>query len=88
MIAGTHRIIRHTKKIEIVVGVIISTFVQSKQKLRSLESFLLLNTREKEHIQKQLSYRITCADASSQNLAANSQSDWRICVTVMIIAKM
>ena len=45
--------------IEIAVGVIISTFLQSKQKLRSLESFLLLNMREKEHIQKQLSHPIT-----------------------------
>ena len=62
MIAGIHRIIRHTivmRYIEIAVGVIISTFLQSKQKLRSLESFLLLNMREKEHIQKQLSHPIT-----------------------------
>lgn len=29
---------------------------QSKQKLTSLESFLLLNTRKKEHIQEQLSH--------------------------------
>lgn len=29
---------------------------QSKQKLTSLESFLLLNTRKKEHFQEQLSH--------------------------------
>lgn len=29
---------------------------QSKQKLTSLESFLLLNTRKKEHIEEQLSH--------------------------------